>query len=228
MAGRTMRFMGAAFSALAMAQLASSEQGLTLRVWGNSGRAGPPASTSIVAGPILNITGPTGGAFSAELEGTIDFNTSGVFEFFCNFSLTTTAFVWVDGHMICQDNHAYVVDPTVMDNPLPIQGMDAGMSVKRLPFRAHIMYNGTKPKPLCDLSTVKPSDIGCFNDTGHGCGYTALIVPNPEQNSHHYAATACAGAGYDYGGAEDGCASSRLISGFLMPTHSHVTPPQRR
>ena len=74
-----------------------------------------------------------------------------------------------------------------MDNPLPIQGLDAGKAVKRLPFRAHIMFNGTKPKPLCDVSTVVPSDMGCFNDTGHGCGYTMLNVPNPEQNSHKYA-----------------------------------------
>ena len=84
--------------------MARAEHGLTLRVWNNTGRAGEPASTSIVAGPILNLT--ASGPFSAELEGTIDFNASGVYEFFCNFSLTTTAFVWVDGHMICQDNHA--------------------------------------------------------------------------------------------------------------------------
>lgn len=197
-------FLTTVLSAAALIQLTAADQGLTLRIWNNTGRAGPPASTSVVAGPILNITGPSSGAFSAELEGTIDFNASGVFQFFCNFSLTTTAFVWVDGHMICQDNHAYVVDPTVMDNPLPIQGTDAGTRVKRLPFRAHIMFNGTKPKPLCDLRTVEPSYIGCFNDTGHDCGYTMLSVPNPEKNSHKYAAAACAGAGYRYGGAEDG------------------------
>jgi hypothetical protein len=186
-----------------VAELAHAEQGLTLRVWDNTGRAGPPKTTSVVDGPIVNLT--AAGPFSAELEGTIDFNASGVFEFFCNFSLTTTAFVWIDGHMICQDNHAYVVDPTVMDNPLPIQGTDAGMAVKRLPFRAHIMYNGTKPKPLCDLGTITPAVVGCFNDTAHDCGYTMLAVADSGKvNSHLVATKACAGAGYSYGGAEDG------------------------
>ena len=74
---------------------------------------------------------------------------------------------------VCQDNHAYVVDPKVMDNPLPIQGQDAGQPGRTLPFRAHIMYNGTKPAPLCDLSTVAATSIGCFNDTNHQCGFTA-------------------------------------------------------
>mgnify|MGYP004087362583 CR=1 FL=1 len=71
---------------------------------------------------------------------------------------TTTAFVWVDGHMICQDNHAYNVALGSGDNPLPIQGQDSGdkqhqdnsqqvtnlFSAQAVPSRAPVA-----PMPLC-------------------------------------------------------------------------------
>ena len=182
--------------------LEPADAGLSLKVWDNTARAGPPKTSTVIGHPSFNFS--AGAPFSADIEGTIEFNASGVYEFYCNFSLTTTAFVWIDGHMICQDNHAYVVDPKVMDNPLPIQGQDAGKATKTLPFRAHIMYNGTVPAPVCDPTTIRDiTAIGCFNDTAHQCGYKA--GPSlPKTNSHEAAAKACIGAGFSYGGAEDG------------------------
>lgn len=127
-----------------------------------------------------------------------------MYSFYCNFSRTTTAFVWIDGHMICQDNHAYVVAPDVMDNPLPIQGNDNGRNTKTLPFRAHIMYNGTANKPLCDLTTIRAvRSSGCYNDTAHGCGFKQ-VTQSRTLNSWAFAANACAAAGKMFAGAEDG------------------------
>lgn len=77
--------------------------GLTLTVWDNNGREGAPVLTKVIptmhydfasATELLNISSnnPTG-AFSADIEGTIEFTTSGVFEFYCNFTRFATAFV---------------------------------------------------------------------------------------------------------------------------------------
>jgi hypothetical protein len=86
-------------AALSLARLAAAAPGLTLTMWDNTARAGKPKSVRVISSPIVSL--PAGAPFSADIEGTLLFNTSGVFEFYCNFSLTTTAFVWVDGHMVC-------------------------------------------------------------------------------------------------------------------------------
>jgi hypothetical protein len=104
-------------------------------------------------------------------QGTIQFGASGVYQFQCNFSMATTAFVWIDGHLVCQDGRAYHVDVGNYDNPLPIQ------PEKTLPFRAHVMYNGCSTgscRNQCDPSTIKAVSAGCYDDTGHQCGYTTL------------------------------------------------------
>jgi hypothetical protein len=75
-----------------------ADAGLSLKIWDNTARAGPPKTSTVLAHP--NFTVPSSGPFAADIEGTIEFNASGVYEFYCNFSLTTTAFVWVDGHMV--------------------------------------------------------------------------------------------------------------------------------
>ena len=46
--------------------------------------------------------------FSAELVGSIAFPVhGGVYHFDCNWTEATMGYVWVDGHMICQDAHTY-------------------------------------------------------------------------------------------------------------------------
>ena len=60
---------------------AAAEAGLKLTVYDNTGRAVSAATkTTIVDGPVFNVSSDK--PFSAELEGTITFNESGVFEFF--------------------------------------------------------------------------------------------------------------------------------------------------
>jgi hypothetical protein len=74
--------------------------GLTLRIFDNTGRAPSKGMrTQHLDTPHFNFS--TAEPFSAEITGTIHFNESGVYSFYCNFTRTTTAFVWVDGHMIC-------------------------------------------------------------------------------------------------------------------------------
>ena len=105
------------------------------------------------------------------IQGTVEFPSSGVYQFLCNFSMVTTAFVWIDGHLVCQDGKAYTVAVGNYDNPLPIQ------PAKILPFRAHVMYNGCTTESCrnrCDPSTIEAVSVGCFDDSGHQCGYTAL------------------------------------------------------
>ena len=73
--------------------------GLTLTVYENTARMpSPNTRKSLLHTPSFayNTTEP----FSADIEGTISFNTSGVYEFNCTFGRTTTAFVWIDGHMV--------------------------------------------------------------------------------------------------------------------------------
>eukprot|EP01045_Picozoa_sp_COSAG04_P039115 COSAG04_NODE_10800_length_752_cov_1.007657_1_plen_124_part_00 len=60
---------------------AAAEAGLKLTVYDNTGRAVSAATkTTIVDGPVFNVSSDK--PFSAELEGTITFNESGIFEFF--------------------------------------------------------------------------------------------------------------------------------------------------
>jgi len=177
------------------------DNGLTLTIYDNTARV-PSANThkSIIDTPsfTFNTTKP----FSADIEGTISFNVSGVFQFNCSFGRTTLAFVWIDGHMVCQDGNAFLPAPGTMDNPLPIQGNDDGSPMKTLPFRAHIMWNGETAAPRCDPQTVKPgASLGCFNDTGHQCGFTN--AGSFKDNSWAKSAQNCASHGFSIAGAED-------------------------
>ena len=119
-------------------------RGLTLKTYSNTALSGAPAATSVVTAAACLV--PTGGApLSAELVGTIFFPASGgVFHFNCSWVGTTVGFVWVDGHMVCQDGHAYHPDSGSTDNPLSINllaDQTKGV-VSSLPFRAHLYYSG--------------------------------------------------------------------------------------
>ena len=123
---------------------AAPQRGLTLKTYANTALSGAPATTSVVTAAACSV--PTGGApLSAELVGTISFPASGgVFHFNCSWVGTTVGFVWMDGHMVCQDGHAYHPDSGSTDNPLSINllpGQTKGV-VSSLPFRAHLYYSG--------------------------------------------------------------------------------------
>lgn len=120
------------------------QHGLTLKTYANTALSGTPAGTSVVSAAACAV--PTGGApLSAELVGTISFPVQGgMFHFNCSWVDTTVGFVWVDGHMVCQDGHAYHPSDGSTDNPLSINLLpnQAKGVVSSLPFRAHIYYSG--------------------------------------------------------------------------------------
>ena len=96
---------------LVAAVLPSVEDGgLTLTIYDNTGRQ-PNGNTKTSTLQSTNFTVPTStGPFSADLEGTIRFPSAGIYAFNCSFALTSTAWVWVDGHLVCQDGRAYLPD----------------------------------------------------------------------------------------------------------------------
>jgi len=110
--------------------LTKQATGLTLFSFDNSGMANNPTTTEVVTS-LDSVT--LKNALSGIISGNIEFPNAGhVYEFQCNFENTSLAFVWVDGHLICQDNNAYVPDLRTIDNPLPIRTKTS------LPFRAHL------------------------------------------------------------------------------------------
>jgi len=83
---------------------AGAGAGVTLKTYTNMGLFGVPASATILDSAAFAL--PADKPFSAELSGSLSFPPAGaVYHFACNFTEGTMAFVWVDGHMICQDAH---------------------------------------------------------------------------------------------------------------------------
>jgi hypothetical protein len=121
---------------------AKTPQGLTLKTYTNMALAGPPATTTVVGTASCSL--PGGSPFSAELVGTLAFPPGGgMFHFECTWTNTTVGFVWVDGHMVCQDGHAYRPDAGKIDNPLPVNLFNRTKGVvASLPFRAHVYSGG--------------------------------------------------------------------------------------
>ena len=101
----------------ANAERKSATQGLTLRTYGNTALAGTPSSTSVASSATIALAAAPS---SGELSGTLTFPASGTYEFTCNFTGTTTGWVWVDGHQVCNDGNAYKLGAGSFDNPLPM------------------------------------------------------------------------------------------------------------
>ena len=126
----------------------TSDNGLTLKVYSNTGLYGEPVSTSVQQSASVSLPGAAhGGAWSAELTGSLTFpggfDAGGVYSFDCDFFNTTLGFVWVDGHLVCQDGNAYQNQASDTDNPLPVNLFKDSLLGARetLPFRAHLYYN---------------------------------------------------------------------------------------
>ena len=166
-----LRFTAACALALALSAATAAgqtqglkTQGLMLRMYNNTALAGAPETTSVMGGASIEAT--ASGAFSAELSGVITFPGPGIYNFSCEFVQSTLGWVWVDGHQVCGDGHAYTLVKGTFDNPLPItQQQRAGLT---LPFRAHL-YNDAKPTETCKVQSVGAA--GCYDDKGHGCGF---------------------------------------------------------
>ena len=83
--------------------------GLTLQVFDNTALAGPAVVTKTLSAAAFSLPASSyGGAFSASLHGTIELHGAGSWwNFSCDFGNTTVGFVWIDGHLVCQDGKAY-------------------------------------------------------------------------------------------------------------------------
>jgi len=113
---------------------------LQLASWDNSGHHGKPTSTTYLPSlSAIELSHPK--ALSHVISGTLTFPSASAngYEFNCEFWQTRLAFVWVDGHLVCQDNNAYQPDVNTVDNPLPIQ---PGQRLS-YPIRVHV-YGGGK------------------------------------------------------------------------------------
>jgi hypothetical protein len=175
--------------------------GVTLKVYKNMALHGTPASTKVINTTSFSLPA-TKEPFSAEMTGTLSFPpTGGVYHFDCKWTESTLGYVWVDGHMVCQDGKSYQPDPGDTDNPLPINTFKRSKGViSSLPFRAHFYYNG-KGSTSCVGSSV-----GVYNDSQHQCGFTQLGNEGTflTTNSWETAATACNAAGKPVAGASAG------------------------
>lgn len=184
---------------------AARATGVTLKIYKNLGLFGAPASTSVLTTPEFEHSASE--PFSAEMVGTLDFPAGGgVFRFDCNWTVATMGYVWVDGHMVCQDAHTYKPGAGTTDNPLPVNTFKRSKGiVASLPFRAHYYFNGkSPPAPPPPTTCTGVSSVGIFDDHGggmhHKCGFKQVGGYN-FHNTREIAAKTCFEAGYKVAGS---------------------------
>lgn len=181
----------------------AQQAGMTVKVYKNLGLYGTPASTTVVSAPEFEHDASE--PFSAEMVGTLQFPAAGgVFRFDCNWTGATMGYVWVDGHMVCQDAYTYKPGAGSTDNPLPVNTFKRSKGiVPSLPFRAHFYYNGQgAPGPSKGpvLACTGLSSIGLFNDSHHQCGFKQVGGMNMH-NDWEVAASTCDQNQYKVAGA---------------------------
>ena len=93
-----------------------SSGGITLSTFSNSAFHGPAASREILPG--LSFTREVKSGWSLEAVGTLTLPPAALFNFTCAFGNTSFAFLWVDDHLICQDNNVYKPPTSRLDLPL--------------------------------------------------------------------------------------------------------------
>ena len=130
-----------------LAVLTVAHANLNFTVYDNTARTVSKTTiTTLLSNPEFTVDNSE--PFSAELSGSIVFDSPGIYEFMCNFTRTTTVFVWVDGHMVCVDG-MYKVDPNSMDNPLQVT-----------PPLFSTLYSMARLVPtMLSLSEVPPVDL---------------------------------------------------------------------
>ena len=84
----------------------NSSSGLSFKLFDNGALANTPKSTGVTETANLTLTDTGVECYlSGELVGTLSFAKSGIYQFNCQFFYTSTGWVWVDGHLVCQDNN---------------------------------------------------------------------------------------------------------------------------
>ena len=200
---------------------------LTLKVYDNTGLAGTPVSTSTVDSASISLPGDShNGAWSAELVGSVTFphGSGGVYDFQCDFFNTTMAYVWIDGHLVCQDGSSYKPAAGDCDNPLPINSFpQASVVYADLPFRAHVYYNGNAAKPSTRVVPSSAKKGAVYNDTNHQCKFTQHGVFKAT-NDWMNAAQVCADNGFVFAGVQAGGGEEVWCSETLPYTPATCPP----
>jgi hypothetical protein len=210
--------------------------GVTLKLYDNLGLSGAPSASSVL--PTAAFEHNAERPFSAEMVGTLAFPaTGGVFRFDCNWTHVTMGYVWVDGHMVCQDPFTYKPGAGTTDNPLPVNTFKRSKGiVPSLPFRAHFYFNGqtsppappppNRPKMAC----TGMHSVGVFDDHGHKCGFKQAGGMNMGDD-WAVAAAACSSRGYKFAGAtaskgqEIWCGNTATPSCPKAPSHKPAPCP---
>eukprot|EP00660_Eupelagonema_oceanica_P008709 gene8709-22011_t len=162
----------------------------TLHTYGNTALAGTPRETRMVAG--LNFTLRSAEPFSAEALGAMTLADGAQYRFTCDFGEAAVAFLWVDGHLVCETG-AYAAKGTVNgvdNNPL------RKLSKAVVPVRLELYYS-----PETWGGCVGTSAVGCFDDHNHQCKFTPL--GRDGANDWGRAADKCHAAGFPVAGAEN-------------------------
>lgn len=104
---------------LLLMQAGTAAASVTLSVWNNSAWAGEPQSSETVPALSFSRIIPTG--TSVEMTGTLTLPLGSTeYNFSCAFANTTSAFLWIDDHLVCQDGNIYTAVP-VARTDLPLK-----------------------------------------------------------------------------------------------------------
>jgi len=124
-----------------------TDTGVTIDTFSNSGLFGPPLTRASV--PDTSFIAASEEGVSAYVYGTVYFPSNGSWIFDCAFVNTAVGFVWIDGHLVCQDGNTYNVSAGAADNPLPVRTAAGG---RGLAIRAHMYKDAARAREPMSLS----------------------------------------------------------------------------
>ena len=181
-----------------------AQQGLRWKFYNNSGFSGDPLRDVILRS--FGTAEVVDDSFSGELTGTVQFPTDGAIVITCSFSNTTSAFVWIDDHLVCQDENVYHPPPGSTDNPIFVS------QNRSYTIRAQVYFKAAQ-------DCVPVASFGCFNDSQHECAFKQTYQGSSLTPS--FCAAKCNNIGSFIAAVEDGdqcfCGSTLKACGPLVP-----------
>ena len=165
-------------SLLLLATSPSLRAQLTSRIYDNTAQWGTPVEERLVEQmEWKSFDNTTTGPCSGELIGSLTFVDSSTWlQFNCTFQSTLTAWVWLDGHLVCQDGHTY---DTTTYNP-----HSSPLRVRRgrvYPLRAHVTSQVCEAARLSvswvNLSNTKDSHPRTTTTTTTKSATNAILSP---------------------------------------------------
>ena len=156
--------------------------GVTLSIFDNSAFHGPAASSATVPG--LSFAKEVRSGSSVELTGTLTLPPAAVFNFTCAFANTSYAFLWIDDHLVCQDNNVY--KPPTSRIALPL----GKLSKAALPVVLRAYVGPGVPPQLPRPGPV--TFLGSYNDGDHGKPGARALRYGPQ--GYGYTPESCAAA----------------------------------